>query len=138
MTAVDLSRRSYAAVPAVVYIVRSGEGDVLYVGVTRNLRARMAGHKVRSSWWSPTIAVTEEHFDRRGDADRREGELIRLLKPPYNSPRRLVAAVSEDLYDQVSGAAEADGESMTAFVTEAITRELRRRRLAQARREAPA
>jgi hypothetical protein len=52
----------------------------------------------------------------------------------YDPPRG--AGRIGPIWDECKAQAEADGDTMTAFVTEAITRELRRRQLAQARREA--
>lgn len=76
--------RTYPDAAAVVYIVHSAEGGLLYVGVTRNLRVRMSAHKWESAWWAPDNVVTVEHFEKRDDAERREVELIEALSPPFN------------------------------------------------------
>jgi predicted GIY-YIG superfamily endonuclease len=76
--------KSYAAAPASTYVVRQQGGRVLYVGVTRDLKARVAVHRCRSEWWTADHELTSEAFDSRGEAEAREVELIQQLKPLHN------------------------------------------------------
>lgn len=70
--------------PADVYVVRDRHGKVVYVGMTGELKPRLAAHKNRSTWWDDTNTVTVESFDKRRDAERHEARLIDQLKPQYN------------------------------------------------------
>jgi predicted GIY-YIG superfamily endonuclease len=70
--------------PADVYVVRSSGGDVLYVGVTGDLRGRLATHKCLSVWWNPTNSIAVETLGLRSDAERREARLIDQLQPRHN------------------------------------------------------
>lgn len=57
----------------------------------------------------------------------------KVRETPYDKPR--AAGRHGAIWDECAEQAKADGESMTEFVAEAIARELRRRRLAAARRD---
>jgi predicted GIY-YIG superfamily endonuclease len=69
----------------VVYRILNASGDVIYVGCTGDLNARMAHHRVQSPWWSE---ASEIHtglpiLDRR-DALAAELALIKTLRPKHN------------------------------------------------------
>lgn len=143
--------------PADVYVIRSAAGEVLYVGVTRDINRRMSVHKCLSGWWRADMAITTERFERRLAAEHREAELIAELKPSYNrhlpNVALLAAQVAGDpaaayaaqqaatrpdpirdagqhgqVWDDCAAQAVADNQTMTDFVRDAITRELDRRR----------
>lgn len=108
------------AVPAEVYVVHTAEGELLYVGVTRSLRNRMAVHKTKSAWWSASNVITVEHFEKRADAERRESELIETLKPPFNPPRKRVLGIPDDVRADVDRLAAELGITAAAYVEEAL------------------
>lgn len=123
-------KKSYAALPAVVYTARSPQGEVLYVGVTRNLRTRMSNHKRSGKWWTPDVVLEVEHFDKRAPAEAREKELIEQLRPPHNLPRRKVVFVAVALSHRLAALAEERGETLTALAERALLSEEQRLRRA--------
>lgn len=68
----------------VVYIAYDADGEALYIGRTKNLRARLNAHSSSSEWygqmqvaeWVPCASAT--------DARRTEREYIETFQPPYN------------------------------------------------------
>lgn len=62
-------------------------GRLLYVGISVNALARLAGHKSNSEWFSQIATVTVEHFSRRRDAEKAERRAIREEKPEHNRMR---------------------------------------------------
>lgn len=111
---------------AVVYIVHSGAGDLLYVGVTGDLRRRMYVHKCKSAWWAADIEITVESFASRVEADAREVDLIKALKPPHNHPRGVAIWISGDLRRAAESAAALEGISGQEFAERAVRREVER------------
>lgn len=68
-----------------VYRYYDGRGALLYVGITSRGINRNYEHNLTQEWW-PFAAVQHiEHYERRDDAERRERELIREFRPPFNS-----------------------------------------------------
>jgi predicted GIY-YIG superfamily endonuclease len=118
--------RTRRPIAGVVYIAHSAEGELLYVGVTRDLRNRLAQHKSRSAWWAPDVVITEESFDNIFDAMGREAELIKQLRPPFNPPPRRVLAVSGELRRQLEQAAEREGMAVRELFEEALRDKLAR------------
>jgi len=59
-------------------------GLLLYVGCSRNVRARMNHHKQKMSWFPRVAKTVIESHESRNSALEAEAELIRTLKPKYN------------------------------------------------------
>jgi hypothetical protein len=68
-----------------VYRYYDGRGALLYVGITSRGIKRNYEHNHTQDWWHFAATQTIEHYDRRDDAERRERELIREFRPPFNS-----------------------------------------------------
>ena len=66
-----------------VYILRTEDGTVIYVGVTAQLEARLREHR-RKSWWGEVATIDTELIVGKGPASLRELELIHLHEPRYN------------------------------------------------------
>lgn len=73
-----------AGYPHWTYVFSSSQGQILYVGVTVNLKDRIGAHRSTKKWW-PEVAtiVTHQHSDMT-TANEVEKYLIRLLRPEYN------------------------------------------------------
>lgn len=97
--------------PTTLYRLHNTQGQLLYVGITANLRARFTQHARTKTWWhdvdhSKTIL---EWCENRGVAEIRESEAVAtegplhnvlvayapLLRPPADDPE--VLALSEAL-----------------------------------------
>ncbi|GGN86434.1 hypothetical protein GCM10010112_68020 [Actinoplanes lobatus] len=114
------------AAPFVVYTVHSAADELLYVGVTGDLRKRMYVHKCNRVWWAPDIQVSVEKFSSSIAAEEREKELIDQLKPPHNHPRGVAIWVSGDLRRAAEQAAADEGISGQQLVERAVRREIQR------------
>src|SRR4051794_38257775 len=55
-----------------VYTARDGDGRVLYVDVTSDLKARMGAHRRNSRWWSMHAHIEVEEFATMEAAERAE------------------------------------------------------------------
>jgi excinuclease UvrABC nuclease subunit len=66
------------------YCIFSGNGELLYVGQTLNLKARFYSHRASKSF--PDDAYIKIRCgDKYGDWAMREARLIRRLRPPLNA-----------------------------------------------------
>jgi hypothetical protein len=59
-------------------------GALLYVGVSRQLKGRINGHRYNSVWFGDVEKTTIEKFSSRRDALAAEGAAIRNEKPKFN------------------------------------------------------
>lgn len=60
-------------------------GDLLYVGITRNLFSRLTGHaRDRSRWEQKAVRIEWDLYATRLAAERVEAHLIRTLDPIFN------------------------------------------------------
>jgi len=67
-----------------VYRIVAEDSHVLYVGLSRDVRKRLAGH-TGAAWFPHMRALHVEYFGTEGAARWRERELIRHLAPPGNT-----------------------------------------------------
>jgi hypothetical protein len=70
--------------PSSVYRFYDQRGILLYVGLTARGRHRGNEHANSKSWWQYVARQEVEHFPDRNVAAKRERDLIRLHRPPYN------------------------------------------------------
>jgi len=70
--------------PTHVYKAADGDGEVLYVGITCDMKQRMSQHKRESAWWSKHSTITHETYPSRSEALTVESMLIETFDPPYN------------------------------------------------------
>jgi excinuclease ABC subunit C len=74
-----------AFLPGLVYLIRNGDGEIIYVGKTINLRERIARHRGRGSPFRDEIASVEMIRTKSPqERVRTEIELIRTHRPRYN------------------------------------------------------
>jgi hypothetical protein len=67
-----------------VYRFYDKEGELLYVGISREIGARFDGHRFTQAWWKDVVRAEFEHFLDRVSAAQREKELIQTLRPKHN------------------------------------------------------
>lgn len=72
-----------------VYRAYGEKHNILYVGITGDVKTRMCQHKRTSEWYGLHEYLKVEYFESRGLADREETLLIEELSPPYNVFKRL-------------------------------------------------
>lgn len=78
-----------AAAGPCVYVARTSDGSVLYVGVTKNLLKRLRQHARSSWWWGDATEIETVRESTIWAAVRREQHLIRLLRPLHNKQSNL-------------------------------------------------
>ena len=71
--------------PTTVYKFYGEDDELLYIGITGTGLRRIGQHRRNAEFWSKSTRIELEHFDTRTDALDRERELIRSLKPPFNT-----------------------------------------------------
>jgi predicted GIY-YIG superfamily endonuclease len=67
-----------------VYQFFDPNGVVLYIGITSRSTRRQGEHVKTQEWWPLVASQSVEHFATRQEAQRREVELIRRFRPPFN------------------------------------------------------
>lgn len=83
---------------ASVYRYYDENNVLLYVGYTTQGPRRNHQHAADKAWW-PYVARQEvDHFDTVDDAKRREVELIRHYRPPFNKQHNPDSASLADAY----------------------------------------
>lgn len=68
----------------VVYRFYSAAPELLYVGCTGNLNARLAGHKSDTTWHREIATITVAHYDSAAEAKAAEKAAIAAEHPKYN------------------------------------------------------
>lgn len=68
-----------------VYRFLNKKGDVIYVGKTNNLNARMSQHKINSSFWKYWYKIEYVEFDNENDQLFYEILMINKYSPIYNT-----------------------------------------------------
>ena len=68
-----------------LYRLRNGDGDLLYVGITRDWPTRMKQHQADKPWWSDVLGVELVRMDcSRRQIEAIERAVIRAEQPTYN------------------------------------------------------
>ena len=73
-----------AELPCFLYRITDNAGDLLYVGVTRNVALRVGQHGALQPWWDQVADIAVEVLPDRTTALRAEAEAIRREAPRYN------------------------------------------------------
>lgn len=66
-----------------VYFFLTAEGDVLYIGHSKNIRSRLNNHRITGDWirkGAVSVTIIE------GTSDSIEAHLLQEVKTPYNKP----------------------------------------------------
>lgn len=70
---------------AQLYRCFDAEGNLLYVGATKNVFQRIADHQAHSYWFRHVTRVEIQHFDSRKEALAAEAMAITLENPKHNT-----------------------------------------------------
>ena len=71
-------------VPCALYRFH-GSDALLYVGITGNLKARLARHAADSPWWPEATRRTVVWYANRHDAEIAESTAVRIERPAHNT-----------------------------------------------------
>lgn len=82
--AIDLLDDGCHAETAFTYQAIGSTDEVLYVGSTTNLRARLRSHRGVASWWFRAVRIEWAEWPDEPTARAEETKLIRLLAPQFN------------------------------------------------------
>src|SRR6185437_15528975 len=69
--------------PTALYKLYGTDGNLLYVGITRNITERLSKHAARS-WWPQVTRKTMTWYGTRPEAKAAESLLIAVEQPPHN------------------------------------------------------
>jgi len=67
-----------------LYRTFDGEGRLLYVGISGNLKGRMAMHKSKSAWYPEMVRASVETYPSRREAENAERKAILSEGPTHN------------------------------------------------------
>jgi predicted GIY-YIG superfamily endonuclease len=67
-----------------LYRVRNAEGDLLYIGISRQPEFRWSGHRRHHAWWSEVAHYSIEWHSSRDAAEAAENEAIKSELPRHN------------------------------------------------------
>lgn len=70
--------------PCDFYQIFDNQWQLIYVGISRDSRQRLAQHRRSSVWWPRAYHVTVMRYDSRDVAESVEAEAIRCERPRYN------------------------------------------------------
>lgn len=68
----------------IVYRAFSKDNELLYIGITQDLKSRVSTHKSSKEWWGEVDRIDEESFDDRVSAMKAEVRAIKSENPKYN------------------------------------------------------
>lgn len=89
----DFTRSNDSAIddrPAALYRIYSGNGELLYVGMTVNVFSRIEHHQSGKPWWTFVRTITVTPYSDRRAAERAERLAIRAESPTWNDQIREV------------------------------------------------
>jgi predicted GIY-YIG superfamily endonuclease len=70
--------------PTALYRLYAASGDLLYIGISNNLKVRFAEHAADKHWWPEVARKTAEWHATWEGADEAETLAIRAEKPIHN------------------------------------------------------
>ena len=117
----------------VLYRMFDVAGQLLYVGITVSVEARMTSHRGLQPWWPSVATIRLEHFPDRASVDRAELEAIRTEAPLHNVARRTdpkpstrltpqhTVAIDNTLWQSARRAAKATGTRVSDVIRDELT-----------------
>lgn len=74
--------------PTALYRLFDAAGDLLYVGITNNVKVRMQGHRADKRWWPEVVEKRITWYPNRPDAAAAEDRAIKTEDPRYDRSYR--------------------------------------------------
>jgi hypothetical protein len=78
-------------IPTLLYRLFDGDGVLLYIGISDNLKQPMSMHAAEKPWWPRVANMTVEIWPSREAADAAETAAIRDEQPLFNKAKVRVA-----------------------------------------------
>lgn len=72
------------AVRTALYRLFAADGELLYIGITKNLARRFERHAAEKDWWPEVSRKAIEWYETRDAAEIAEEAAIKIKKPRYN------------------------------------------------------
>lgn len=119
--------------PTALYRLYDADGQLLYVGISADLRGRFSQHASTKPWWGEVGRKTVTWQESRAAALAAEAESIAAERPKYNiqemratltgkrKPSPFSFRPPRELRTWLEAHAEATGRSAGAIITEALT-----------------
>lgn len=73
--------------PTVLYRCFDEADDLLYVGISRQVKNRLYFHSLNSPWYKEVTKVTHQNFNSRVEAQLAEAAAIKIEEPKHNAIR---------------------------------------------------
>lgn len=70
--------------PTALYRLFAEHDRLLYIGITDDLKARMAAHAAQKTWWGDVVRTTVDWLPTRQEALLAEAAAIRAERPVHN------------------------------------------------------
>ncbi len=67
-----------------MYRLFDAQGDLLYIGMSRNIKERVRGHELKQPWGYQITGATYEAYETRHAASIAERDAIRDEEPRFN------------------------------------------------------
>jgi excinuclease UvrABC nuclease subunit len=79
-------------------------GSLLYIGISIDALVRQGGHESRSGWWRDIRRIEIEVYANKTEAARAEVELIKKLRPRWNTQHAPVKPIDVPIAESRKGA----------------------------------
>lgn len=124
--------------PTSLYRVFSAEGELLYIGISGDVPARLVQHRTTAPWWpsSPPVVTHVDYADRETahraemEAIAAENPLHNLLRHPYRPPdqrsRVYPMRIPEGLREALQQEAARQDRSLNWLIRDAVREYLAR------------
>jgi predicted GIY-YIG superfamily endonuclease len=83
-------RKTLQTEPTALYRYFDADGQLLYLGITCNLKSREQQHQQKSTWWPHAVRRTDEWLPDRAAAELAEARAVRAERPKHNLVHRSV------------------------------------------------
>lgn len=70
--------------PTALYRFYDADGDLLYLGITHDLKIRWTTHRLEQTWWHLVVTKTVEWHDNRASALEAEAHATQAERPRYD------------------------------------------------------
>lgn len=67
-----------------IYFLRDADGEVIYIGRSRDIDSRIKAHTTQSPFWAEVAAVEQSNLMTHGDAVEYEAQSIYRQRPRHN------------------------------------------------------
>lgn len=118
-----------ADAPGTLYRMYAANGDLLYIGITADIGARLKAHGRQQPWWTEVSTITlHHHLNGREALETAEMSAIGAEQPRYNVRRWRASEhasqhsvlVDDELWGRVAGIAGERREKVSEVLRRAL------------------